>query len=281
MVMNNDLTRLISPIELAFINADSTQDFEPFPFNGAGILGMSFDDITLSPVNAEIEKNFGADSTLGRSTIANIFAQNPNTPNSFDVALDRADDLDDTSTGTFLIGEHATGYETITSQPKLPRLFPGRWTAGLQGMNVQGNSIPIPTSNVSGAPSGQIVMLLDTGFSLPPLPPPMVDAIYSTIPGAVQFTENPALQWIVPCNGSTNVTFNFGGIDYSIHPLDLTIVDVLPLADSNGNPTNVTFCFNAFQYFTFDAALEGFDGAMGDSFLRNVYASYVFLCSLT
>lgn len=199
----------LSWIALAFVNAQSAVDFAPFPFGGVGILGMSFDDVDLSPVNADLKSVYGDDSTLGRSPIASIFNQNPTTPNSFDVLLDRASDLDETSSGTFVIGEHLDQYANVTQQPKLPRQFPGRWTAGMDGMTVNGQSISLPPSGTVGQP-GQLVMLLDTGFSLPPLPPVLIDAIYSTVPGAIQYSESPSLQWILPCTAATNVTFSFG-----------------------------------------------------------------------
>ena len=42
----------------------------------------------------------------------------------------------------------------------------------------------------------------------------------------------------------------------------------------NGTATNVTVCANAFTYLDLDPTeFAGFDLILGDSFLRNVYAS--------
>lgn len=79
----------------------------------------------------------------------------------------------------------------------------------MDGMTVNGQVIPLSASGTTVAQSGQLVMLLDTGYSLPPLPQSLVDAIYSTVPGAVQSTEYSGLQWLLPCTSATNVTFQF------------------------------------------------------------------------
>lgn len=63
------------------------------------------------------------------------------------------------------------------------------------------------------------------------------------------------------------------GVDFPVHYLDLAAIQNLTLP-INGQNTSVTFCSNAFQYLTLDPAdFPGFDALLGDSFLRNVYAS--------
>lgn len=57
-----------------------------------------------------------------------------------------------------------------------------------------------------------------------------------------------------------------------IHPLDITRVVVLPIT-LNGTLTNTTVCVNAWQAFDLPPSFTGLDILMGDSFLRNVYAS--------
>ena len=58
-----------------------------------------------------------------------------------------------------------------------------------------------------------------------------------------------------------------------MHPLDLTEVKTTEV-ELSGKNQNVTFCLNAFQYLTLDPeGFSGFDAILGDSFLRNVYAS--------
>lgn len=76
-------------------------------------------------------------------------------------------------------------------------------------MSVNGQAFTFGPSSISTVPAGKIAVLLDTGYSFPPLPPDAVDAIYSTIPGAVKFSDQSP-QWIVPCDAATNVTFTLG-----------------------------------------------------------------------
>lgn len=258
----------------AFISASSAQDFGFFDFGAVGILGLAFDDTNLSPINAALEDAFGGGTTLGRTPISNVFAQNPTTPNAFDVLLDRSSDLDTSSTGTFLIGEHAPTYaDAVAAAPRLPRQAVGRWSVPLDGMAVNGAPVRFNASSVDGVPAGKLAVLLDTGFSYPPLPPPAVDAIYASIPGAVKFSDDFP-QWIVPCTNATNVTFTFGGQPFPVHPLDLTVMQQTEI-EVNGQPQNVTFCMNTFQYLTLDPeSFSGFDAILGDAFLRNVYASF-------
>lgn len=111
--------------------------------------------------------------------------------------------------GTFLVGEHDANFQDVTSAPQLPVVSPGdRWAVVLDAMNINGAPFTFDKSSVPGTPDGKVVALLDTGYSFPPLPPAAVDAIYSSIPGAVR---DPSLgfPWVVPCNASLKLSFVF------------------------------------------------------------------------
>lgn len=60
-----------------------------------------------------------------------------------------------------------------------------------------------------------------------------------------------------------------------IHPLDITRVITIEIPLNNTN-TNVTVCLNSWSAFDLPPSFTGLDLLMGDAFLRNVYASYVF-----
>lgn len=46
------------------------------------------------------------------------------------------------------------------------------------------------------------------------------------------------------------------------------------ITDASGHESNVTFCYNTYQYLDLDpSSFTGFDAILGDAFLRNVYAS--------
>ena len=61
----------------------------------------------------------------------------------------------------------------------------------------------------------------------------MSDAIYGCVQGAQYDTKEQL--WLVPCDQLLNISFNFGGVNFPIHPLD-TVSSDFNMTDSNGNP---------------------------------------------
>ncbi|EIW62831.1 acid protease [Trametes versicolor FP-101664 SS1] len=252
----------------AFVDVTQAQDLGS---SGDGIIGMSFN--APSAVIGSLTQAFGADAAaqLGNTPMPALFSQQQDLPDSFDVLLGRADELGDAAQGTFLIGEHDDNFQSVTDAPQLTSVSTDHWSVVLDAMNINGKPFQFNASRIQGVPAGKVAAVLDTGFSFPPLPPPAVDAIYSTIEGAV-FDRNQSL-WVVPCNSSLSLSFVFGGQEYFVHPLDLTFPVSGPL-DGPGSQ-NVTVCVNTFQYLTLDPTkFVGFDLILGDAFLRNVYASF-------
>lgn len=69
----------------------------------------------------------------------------------------------------------------------------------------------------------------------------MSDAIYGRVRGAVYDTTNE--WWLVPCGQYLNVSFNFGGRNYPIHPLDL-VDNNFKKTDATGKPVCIgSVCF--------------------------------------
>ena len=63
----------------------------------------------------------------------------------------------------------------------------------------------------------------------------------------------------------------YRAVRYPIHPLDLSTIETFTLAGKQ-----YTACISAFQSAEDeDFSTNGFDVALGDSFLRNVYSMYV------
>lgn len=178
-----------------------------------GIMGMAFD---VSFIFAGISTAWGRESasTLGRSFITNLFAENSSLPNNFDVSLGREDAVED-GLGTFVISGHAPSFVDVTEAPKLPRIGTDRWTFAVDEMRVNGESVPFNKSSVATAPDGKLVALPDTGFSFPPLPRAAVDAIYNSIPGSVFSVANNG--YYVPCNSTTMLSFFLGCVARSTH----------------------------------------------------------------
>ena len=67
----------------------------------------------------------------------------------------------------------------------------------------------------------------------------------------------------------TVIALLFSGVEFPIHPLDLTVVGTWTF-EVNGQSTDFTYCFNAFQN---SGTSSDEDAILGDPFLRNVYAS--------
>ncbi|KIM38854.1 hypothetical protein M413DRAFT_447551 [Hebeloma cylindrosporum] len=237
-----------------------------------GLMGLSFDFSTASPINRKIKALYGNDATWGRSVLQTIFAQNASEPNFIAIDLARTDDLEDTGGGSLLIGAYDDKYAAVAQQPKLPQYPKGgdRWTTLLEGISVGGKAVAVQ-STIPGVPAGSAQALLDTGDPSSIFPVSIHDAIYSSIPGAALYSDDTGRTWIIPCNTTTEVELQFGGEKYAIHPLDLsTISDPLTIDGKDW-----VACVATFK--AADNWGEGdFDLSLGDTFLRNVYAVFDF-----
>ena len=182
-------------------------DFE-FDDGNAGIMGIAFD--ATSNIEQELVNSPETFDLSGATPIFNILSQN-DVQSFFDIHLSRANDSDSASSGTLFIGTHDDNFTNVAQQPKLPRVDPTHWTIAMDTMTVNGQSFTFNESSVPGLPNGKIATVLDSGFSLPPLPPAAVDFIYKTIPGSVFVGDKiDSVQYIVPCTAMTNLSFTFG-----------------------------------------------------------------------
>lgn len=211
----------------------------------------------------------------GNNPLNRIFQQTSSSSDYITMMLSRSGDPGSNITGQFTVGEVLPGFENITSMSKLSieKVYEvtdedQHWQIltdknngiiGPDGQVIQYSSI------VPKAPSGQIVGVLDSGFTLPQVPRSVSDAIYGRVQGAEWSTSSEA--WLVPCGQLINVTFNFGGVSYPIHPLDVSSSD-FGVTFSNGNPA----CLGMFQPVTSAFSLLGeYDMILGMAFLRNTY----------
>jgi len=234
-----------------------------------GLLGLGFNS------GSSIYKSLGKSSS-GNTLIQRIFEQGNTANNYVTFILGRGGASGPPVQGYLSIGEPIPGFENITSMPKLDvetvsRLLPSaqqHWQAltdkndgiiGPDGQPIQVGSI------VPKAPDGEYVAVFDSGFTLSQLPRSISDAIYGRVQGAVFDSTNQ--WWTVPCGQYLNVSFNFGGQNYPIHPLDL-VDDNLDLTNSAGQRV----CLGAYQPITSAFNIFGtFDMILGMSFLRNTY----------
>ena len=188
-----------------------------------GLLGLGFD------AGSNIRGILG--DGQGDTPLSHIFQQNKTTQNFVSMLLDRAQDPTDPITGQITISEFASGYESIASQPKLDikdvvhDSSTQHWAVftdkdGVTGPD--GNVIDI-TSIVPHVSGGQLVAVLDSGFSLSQVPRKMSDAIYGRVQGANYSTEQGL--WLIPCIQELNISFTFAGVTIPVHPLDVVSTD--------------------------------------------------------
>ncbi|CAE6495099.1 unnamed protein product [Rhizoctonia solani] len=239
-----------------------------------GIAGLSFD--TLSQINKVVLNN--SRETWGRSLMSNIFLTDPSTPNHIAFFLDRTGDLNNTDTGYFDIGTYAPGYERVANQPKFD-VFTGfesedlQWNVLVHGISINDKKQILKTTVVADKdvgltnvpPKGTISALMDTGTSAAEIPEQAFHELYKAMGGVL---VKGASVYVVPCLAQANVEFTIGNVTVSVHPLDLTDVQV----DDFGTGQNLTFCTSVYG----PASYEGADNdiILGDAFLRNVYAVY-------
>jgi hypothetical protein len=213
----------------------------------------------------------------GASPLSRIFSQNKTSSNYLSLLLSRENGTGDAFTsGQITVSEPVSGYENITSMPKLSvdkvKLAADQHFQVLTDadgvIGPDGNAISI-SSIVPGVHDGKLVAVFDSGFSLPQIPRKMADAIYGRVQGASYDTTNQ--WWTLPCDQLLNVSFKFGGVTYPIHPLDLN-------SDSPDLRQGSASCIGPFQPIGSGAfsIIGDYDMILGMGFLRNTYALFDF-----
>lgn len=231
-VQNTQIQTLVLVKDTSTFSLDiKAQGFE-------GLIGLGPN--TGSTIRDELDDKEEGDSVLSR-----IFSQNTTTQNYLTLLLDRKGDPSDPFTGKLSISEPIPGFENITSQPKLPvdkvhRLTDAdqHWQTFTDVNGVIGpDGQPIAIDSiVPKADDGELVVIFDSGFTLPQVPRAMSDAIYGRVQGAA-YDETHGY-WTVPCDQLINLSFKFGGVEFPIHPLDVSSSD-FNILDKNGNPVCV------------------------------------------
>lgn len=199
------------------------------------------------------------DTDTGLAPLDSIFRQNTSTPNFLSITLSRdlgtqGNDIVSISSGQLSIGSVIEGFESITSQRKLPvPVDPYKqqhWLTFLDAdgfTGPDGQTVTTLTAFSDSLGPHQLKTVFDSGFSLPQVPGYLSDAIYGRVPGAVfvDDSSSPPGYWTVPCNYELNVSFVFGGVRIPIHPLDLTV----PF-DSSSNIIGNNTCMGTVRLFT-------------------------------
>ena len=182
------------------------------------------------------------DNDSGNSVLNRIFSQNTTTANYLTLLLGRESPINQTFTGQLTISEIVPGFEAIEKMPKLTVETVHKLTDedqhwqtytdafGLIGPDGQPINVD---SIVPKSPDNQLVVVFDSGYTLPQVPRAVSDAIYGRVQGA-QYNEQMGV-WTVPCTQLLNLSFKFGGVEYPVHPLDLVSSD-FNMIDATGNP---------------------------------------------
>ncbi|KAF7367163.1 Six-hairpin glycosidase [Mycena sanguinolenta] len=269
------------PSHPAYLYGTSEADFDSDLQQGLfGLLGLGFDVNGGSEIDITVRNKEGAEATWGQSVLSNIFAQNPDSSDFIGIALSRSGDQEGTADGSLTIGEYDPDYEGVQNSPKLLQTPAGSgvWGIAIDSFKVGGNQITWP-STLAAAPAGKNIVLLDTGTPNLLMPQAQINAIYSTIPGAV-LTQDPNIPlgyfseshnvWVVPCTAQINVVTTFATIRF----IPSTSQTYKPSPPPDGTH-KFTYCSNAIT----DIGLIGqgqTDALFGDSFLRNVYTAFDF-----
>ena len=197
--------------------------------------------------------------------------------NYITLLLDRKNDGIDPFKGEMTMGEIIPGFENITSMPRLDvetvtRLLKSdqHWQAltdenngiiGPDGQPIKFDSI------VPRAPDGQLVAVIDSGFTFSQVPRDIADAIYGRVKSAVYDATNE--WWLLPCGQYLNISFNFGGRNYPVHPLDV-VDDNFSKIDSTGKKV----CIGSFQPITSAFSLLGhYDMILGMNFRKQIIST--------
>jgi hypothetical protein len=146
----------------------------------SGLIGLGPD------LNSNIFNAFNKNelSNAGNSALDNILSQDSSLAPILTLVLGRDAGASTTSAqGSMSIGSVIPGYESVNAQPKL-NLVPdaplangqaisAHWAVLLDkdGLKINGNAVPLPPSSVkNSANPDQLLVVFDSGFSLPQVP---------------------------------------------------------------------------------------------------------------
>ncbi|KAJ8514996.1 hypothetical protein ONZ45_g7529 [Pleurotus djamor] len=259
----------------AFINVIKSADLSTNEF---GLMGLGL--MSASPIARSVNRAYGKEVSkeLSRSPIHNIFHQNPSLPPFFTMLLGRHNDPDDEQHGALTIGEYVSKYAAIEHTPKLPNLRDDHWAILVDEIRVGNESIPL-NSSVPSTPQGKAVAMLDSGFSLPPLPLYVIDRLYASIPGALPMPDEPGYDarghWLLPCDHVSDLSITIGGVEFPVNPIDLIMMSTITIP---GDQDQYAFCSSTFQAaeYALGADFVGeTDMILGAAFLRNAYTALV------
>ncbi|TFY81571.1 hypothetical protein EWM64_g2445 [Hericium alpestre] len=260
----------------AILIANQTEEID-----GQGVLGLGFDS-NSSIYNATgnssgavtpLSNIFALNASAANASASNASASNASRTSSNFIGLDltRAPDGRNSSIGgTFTISSYLSNFSAVANATRIP-IMPNAtgWQIPVGGVFVNGTAYNVSQDAPDG---GNATALIDSGTSYAVVPQTLSNLIYQIIPGAKACPLGDGQVWLVPCLGTSNVTFEFGGEQFPVHPLDMTNVQIY-----TQNSTRYAACIGV---FTSPASVPTLGELpiyiLGDSFMRNVYTSFNF-----
>ncbi|KAL4785746.1 aspartic peptidase domain-containing protein [Aspergillus varians] len=219
-------------VEMTFGLADSaTDDFRDYPIDG--ILGLGRSN----------------DTSLGKSAFMDLVKEQADLKsNIVSFHLSRNSDGQRNGTVTFG-GVDNTKFKGDIAYTKVAKSSI-HW------------SIPLDDVSVNGKACGftDKFAIIDTGTSYSLIPPKDAKALHALIPGSKQLSDE---NYLVPCNSTATVQFNFSGVGYNMSPKDYIGAHL-----ESGDGCVSTLIAQA--VFGDDLMI------LGDTFLKNVYSVFDF-----
>ncbi|KAI0086145.1 aspartic peptidase domain-containing protein [Irpex rosettiformis] len=138
-----------------------------------------------------------------------------------------------------------------------------QWSIPLSGIQVNGTTL-VPQPTYPNATSNSSLALFDAGTSGIFGPYQDVSRIFSSIAGS-RLVDSTTGQWVVPCDTSETISFQFSGNTYLLQPTDYLI------GPASSSPDLCLSWPRASQ-----PSSDGIDWQLGSPFLRTVYSVYSF-----
>ncbi|ODN97025.1 hypothetical protein I350_08003 [Cryptococcus amylolentus CBS 6273] len=262
----------------AFIGATAVTNENLKGGNFSGVLGLSLP--AASSILDEIRGTTGSNPD-GATFLDNLFGAGSSAPSErlFTLSLSRREDVRTLS--TFGIGATSPlfcpspcspNFVSIVAQPSLGSTGYTHWRVQIQSLSVTTWS---DEKSGTGATTTKVALGNSKVYSTKGSPLAVLDSggvqilvgswsYAEQIYGAIGVLMSSDGLYRMPCSKQIALTFNIGGVDIPVHPLDMSYVDPSDLSQST--------CIGMVQYSS-NLGDSG-DFVLGSAFMKNVYSIF-------